>query len=90
MKEKRIFTRNFRLVFTAGGLIRICYQMQNTVTPLYADSLGYSTASIGLLTTVETVAFLALRPFLGGLLDRHSRQGHRPCRHGGVCNCYAA
>jgi MFS family permease len=74
MNKKRVFTLDFLLVFIAGGLIRICYQMQNTVTPLYADSLGYSAAFIGLLTTVSTVASLILRPFLGGLLDRYSRK----------------
>ena len=74
MKEKRIFTWDFLLVFIAGGLIRICYQMQNTATPLYAKSLGYTAASIGLLTTVATIASLILRPFLGGLLDRISRK----------------
>lgn len=74
MKEKRVFTWDFLWVFLAGGLIRICYQMQNTATPLYAKSLGYTAASIGLLTTVATVASLVLRPFLGGLLDRFSRK----------------
>lgn len=74
MKKNRVFTSDFLLVFIAGGLIRICYQMQNTVTPLYANSLHYSAASIGLLTTVVTVASLVLRPFLGGLLDRYSRK----------------
>ena len=56
------------------GLIRICYQIQNTVTPLYAENLGFSAASIGLLTTVATVASLVLRPFLGGWLDRYGRK----------------
>jgi MFS family permease len=75
MKGKRVFTRDFILVFAAGGLIRICYQIQNTVTPLYAQSLGYTAATIGLLTTVITVASLVLRPLLGGWLDRYSRKG---------------
>jgi len=74
MKENRVFTRDFLLAFVAAGLIRICYQIQNTVTPLYAQSLGFTAASIGLLTTVATVASLALRPFLGGWLDRYGRK----------------
>lgn len=74
MKEQRIFGWDFIMVFIAGGLIRICYQMQNTVTPLYAANLGFTAASIGLLTTVATIASLALRPFLGGWLDRYSRK----------------
>lgn len=74
MKDQRIFTRDFILAFTAAGLIRICYQIQNTVTPLYAKSLGFSAASIGLLTTVTTIASLVLRPFLGGWLDRYGRK----------------
>ena len=74
MKDQRIFTRDFILAFAAAGLIRICYQIQNTVTPLYAKSLGFSAASIGLLTTVTTIASLVLRPFLGGWLDRYGRK----------------
>ena len=74
MKENRVFTRDFILAFAAAGLIRICYQIQNTVTPLYAENLGFSAASIGLLTTVATVASLVLRPFLGGWLDRYGRK----------------
>ncbi len=73
MTKQRVFTRNFVLVFVAAGLIRICYQIQNTVTPLYAQSLGLSNTSIGLLVTAVTVASLALRPFLGGWLDRYGR-----------------
>ncbi|HPJ02677.1 MAG TPA: MFS transporter [Candidatus Limiplasma sp.] len=75
MKQQRIFTRDFILVFIAAGLIRICYQIQNTVTPLYVQNLGFSTSSIGLLVTVVTIASLALRPFLGGWLDRYGRKG---------------
>lgn len=75
MNEQRVFTRDFLLVFIAGGLVRICYQIQNTVTPLYAQSLGFSATSIGLLTTVVTIASLVLRPFLGGWLDRYGRKG---------------
>jgi len=74
MKQNRVFTRDFMMVFIAAGLIRICYQIQNTVTPLYAQSLGFSASSIGLLVTVVTIASLALRPFLGGWLDRYSRK----------------
>ncbi len=73
MKE-RVFTRDFIMVFIAAGLIRICYQVQNTVTPLYAQSLGFSKSSIGLLVTVVTIASLVLRPFLGGWLDRYGRK----------------
>ena len=71
MKPQRVFTRDFLMVFIAAGLIRICYQIQNTVTPLYAQSLGFTASSIGLLITVVTIASLALRPFLGGWLDRY-------------------
>ena len=74
MKQQRIFGWDFIMVFVAGGLIRICYQMQNTITPLYASDLGFTAVSIGLLTTVATIASLALRPFLGGWLDRYSRK----------------
>lgn len=73
MKQQRIFTRDFLLVFVAAGLIRICYQIQNTVTPLYAQNLGLSKSSIGLLVTVLTVTSLAIRPFMGGWLDRYGR-----------------
>ena len=74
MKPQRVFTRDFLMVFIAAGLIRICYQIQNTVTPLYAQSLGFTASSIGLLITVVTIASLALRPFLGGWLDRYGRK----------------
>lgn len=73
-KKLPIFTRDFLLVFFAGGLMRICYQMQNTITPLYGDHLGFSAAAVGMLTTVCTVASLVLRPFMGGLLDSKGRR----------------
>lgn len=69
-----VFTRDFLLIFLAGGLVRICYQMQNTITPLYGTHLGFTAAAVGMLTTVCTVASLALRPFMGGLLDRRGRR----------------
>lgn len=79
LKDKKggqppIFTNDFLLIFFAGGLMRVCYQMQNTITPLYGDHLGFTAAAVGMLTTVCTVASLVLRPFMGGLLDRQGRR----------------
>lgn len=73
--KEKIFTWDFLLIFLAAGLIRICYQMQNTVMPLYGGELGFSASMIGLTTTVCTIASLILRPMLGGMLDRYGRRG---------------
>lgn len=73
-KKEPIFTRDFLLIFLAGGLIRVCYQMQNTIVPLYGDHLGFSATAVGLTTTVCTIASLILRPFLGDMLDRYGRR----------------
>lgn len=74
-KKGHIFTRDFLLIFLAGGFIRICYQMQGTIVPLYGNQLGFTASMIGLTTTVCTIASLILRPLLGGMLDRYGRRG---------------
>lgn len=66
---------DFLLIFLAAGMIRVCYQMQNTIVPLYGGQLGYSASMIGLTTTVCTIASLLLRPLLGGMLDKYGRRG---------------
>lgn len=73
-KKNRIFTWSFLMAFLAAGMIRVSYQMQNTLMPLYMGGLGYSAASIGLTTTVCTIASLILRPLLGSLLDQYGRR----------------
>lgn len=73
-QTKGIFTRNFILIFLAGGLIRICYQIQGTIMPLYGDKLGFTAAMVGTTTTVCTIASLVLRPVLGIWLDRYGRR----------------
>ena len=73
-KKGHIFTRDFLLIFLAGGFIRICYQMQGTIVPLYGNQLGFTASMIGLTTTVCTIASLILRPLLGGMLDRYGRR----------------
>lgn len=70
----RIFSWDFIMVFIAAGMIRVSYQVQNTIMPLYMGQLGYSATIIGLGTTVCTIASLALRPLLGGMLDKYGRR----------------
>ena len=72
--HNRIFTWDFWMIFLAAGLIRISYNMQNTLMPVYMDSLGFSAKAIGLGSTISTIASLFLRPFLGGVLDRYGRR----------------
>ena len=73
-QSKAVFTRDFLLIFLAGGAIRICYQMQGTVMPLYGNALGFTAAMVGTTTTVCTIASLMLRPVLGIWLDRYGRR----------------
>lgn len=73
--KEKLFTRDFLLIFLAAGMIRVSYQMQNTLMPLYMDQLGYSATRIGMSTTSSTIASLVLRPMLGGMLDRYGRRG---------------
>lgn len=73
-QHKAVFTRDFLLIFLAGGLIRICYQIQGTVMPLYGNELGFTAVMVGTTTTVCTAASLILRPVLGIWLDRYGRR----------------
>lgn len=73
-QHNAVFTRDFLLIFLAGGLIRICYQMQGTIMPLYGNSLGFTAVMVGTTTTVCTIASLILRPMLGIWLDRYGRR----------------
>ena len=73
--KEHIFTRDFLLIFLAGGFTRICNQMQGTIIPLYGNQLGFTSSMVGLTTTVCTIASLILRPLLGGMLDRYGRRG---------------
>ena len=73
-KKDKIFTWSFILVFLAAGMIRVSYQMQSTLMPLYMGKLGFSSTKIGLATTVSTISSLVLRPLLGGMLDRYGRR----------------
>ena len=72
--KSKIFTWSFLMVFLAAGMIRVSYQMQNTLMPLYMGQLGYSASAIGMTTTVCTIASLLLRPLLGSALDRWGRK----------------
>lgn len=73
-RSEKVFTRDFLLVFLAAGLMRVCYQMQNTLMPLYMENLGYGATAAGLASTMCTVASLVLRPVLGEMLDRFGRR----------------
>lgn len=70
----RIFTWDFLLIFISAGMMRVCYQLQSTLIPLYGNHIGLSATTVGLLITMSTVASLMIRPFLGELLDRGDRR----------------
>lgn len=72
-QKEKLFTLDFILIIAVCGLGRIGNHMQSVTVPQYMQSIGYTATVAGLMTTVYTIASLALRPFIGALLDRKGR-----------------
>lgn len=61
--------------------------MTNTTLPVYADSLGMSTAMIGILVSSFSVSAILVRPFAGPAFDSFSRKKLLLASQVVICAC---
>lgn len=73
MKEK-LFTRQYIGVIALQFFLSVSLNMSGTLAPLYAQYLGGSFATLGLVMAFFTAAALLFRPFFGMLLDSKGRK----------------
>lgn len=71
---ERLWTKAF--VLLTGGMLLLFtgFYLLLPTMPLYMQELGASKSQVGLATGVFTLAAVATRPLVGGLLDRYGRR----------------
>ena len=75
MPEPKLFTKDFIFISAINLCLFFGFQMTLYGMPLYIAELGGEGVFIGLSTTVNTIAAVALRPISGYMLDRFGRKG---------------
>ncbi|MDO4539858.1 MAG: MFS transporter [Syntrophomonadaceae bacterium] len=73
MKAEPLWTRNFIIIIIANLLFFLSFQMVVPILPLYIESLGGSSAMVGLIVACGTVGGVLARPFAGRLTDSWGR-----------------
>src|SRR5262245_7810053 len=66
----RVWTRAFTLVVAATFCYFLAFMFFFPVLPFYITSLGMRESAMGLLLGVSALTSLALRPFIGRMIDR--------------------
>jgi MFS family permease len=72
--ERKIFTRDFTLGFLGRLTFQSAHHILIPTLPIYLARLGSEEAEIGILIGVFGVSSLALRPFIGRALLKHSEK----------------
>lgn len=72
---ERLFTKEFILVGIVNFAIFFGFQMLTVGMPVYIAQLGGNSMTVGLVTTLITLAALIIRPISGATLDKFGRKG---------------
>lgn len=72
--QDKIWTKHFIIMIIVTFSISISMNMTNSTLPLYAQNIGGSTSSAGLIMGVFTLSALLFRPLFGNLLDSKGRK----------------
>lgn len=74
MQKKRLWNRNFLLIFIINITTSISFQMMNTTLAKYTVSLGLSVSIMGFVSTSFVITSLAIRPYAGRLCDYKNKK----------------
>jgi len=85
----KLFTKNFVSACISASLYNAGHSMGYAVLPLLLHHMQASGTVIGLITTLNVVAGMVLRPFLGNLSDRFSKRIVLLCGLSVVLVCFA-
>ncbi|MDD7203460.1 MAG: MFS transporter [Coriobacteriaceae bacterium] len=68
-RSDSIWSPTYTLLIVVNFFQSMAAQIANTAIPLYARSLGITTASIGVIVASFTITAIAIRPFSGPAFD---------------------
>lgn len=74
MQQRRLWNRNFILIFITNITTSISFQMMNTTLAKYTVSLGLSVSIMGFVSTSFVITSLAIRPYAGRLCDYKNKK----------------
>src|SRR5690625_3898861 len=73
IKEEKIFTKDFALIWFANFFIFLGFQMTLPTIPIFVNRLGGSDQLIGVIVGVFTFSALIIRPIAGHTLETKGR-----------------
>lgn len=73
-QETKIFNQTFLSIFIANGLMNLSQQMMNSLVPKYADFLGASASTVGIVVSMFTYTALVFKIFSAPAIDAFNRK----------------
>lgn len=74
IKEEKIFSKDFVLIWVANFFIFLGFQMTLPTLPLFVEELGGNDRLIGLVVGIFTFSALLIRPYTGHALESKGRR----------------
>ena len=72
-KPKKIWNKNFILLFITNLLVLATFYASIPIIPIYCQEIGITGSKIGIVLTAMSVATILFRPIAGYLLDNFNR-----------------
>lgn len=72
-KPKKIWNRNFVLLFLTNLLVLAAFYASIPIIPVYCQEIGITGSKVGIVLTAMSVATILFRPVAGYLLDNFNR-----------------
>lgn len=72
-KPKKIWNKNFILLFITNLLVLSAFYASIPIIPIYCQEIGITGSKIGIVLTAMSVATILFRPIAGYLLDNFNR-----------------
>lgn len=72
-KPKKIWNKNFILLFITNLLVLAAFYASIPIIPIYCQEIGITGSKIGIVLTAMSVATILFRPIAGYLLDNFNR-----------------
>lgn len=72
-KPKKIWNKNFILLFITNLLVLAAFYASIPIIPIYCQEIGIAGSKVGIVLTAMSVATILFRPIAGYLLDNFNR-----------------
>ena len=72
-RPKKIWNRNFVLLFLTNLLVLAAFYASIPIIPVYCQEIGITGSKVGIVLTAMSVATILFRPVAGYLLDNFNR-----------------